>query len=114
MYTVFVRLEVRRDKLNEFIAGIQKNARASLSDEPGCIRFDVHRDANNPHTFYFYEIYLDREAFEIHHRNAPHYAEWRKVVQTCVVPDSQANLYAKPMFPGDVPEYTRHDEQAVA
>ena len=104
MYTVWVRLEVHSDKIDEFTEGIHANALASLNDEPGCIRFDVHQAVNEPNTFYFYEIYRDQAAFEIEHRNAPHYAVWQEVVRSCVVKGTQANTYAQPLFPAEIPE----------
>lgn len=105
MFTVFVRLEVHPEALAEFTTGIRDNATASLLDEPGCIRFDVHQDADIPTRFYFYEIYSSRDAFEVEHKRAPHYAQWRQVVQRCVVPGTQHNTYGRPLFPDDIPEY---------
>jgi autoinducer 2-degrading protein len=104
MYTVIVTLDVREDRVDEFLSGIHANAAATLRDEPGCIRFDVHRNLEHPNRFHFYEIYTDREAFEVAHRSAPHYAAWRRVVARCVVPESHSNLYAEPAFPDDIPE----------
>lgn len=104
MLTVIVTLDVRSEKLDAFVKGIQANARASLRDEPGCIRFDVHRSADVPNRFHLYEIYRDRAAFEVDHRAAPHYAAWRQVVDACVVPGSHVNVYATPEFPDDIPE----------
>lgn len=109
MYTVWVRLEIHPGKTDEFLAGIRANARASLRDEPGCLRFDVHRSTDEPHTFHLYEIYADRDAFERDHRNAPHYQRWQKIVAACVVPGTQANTYAEPVFPSDVPEHSGAD-----
>lgn len=105
MYTVFVQLEIRPGMLDEFTAGIHENAIATLRDEPGCIRFDVHQDATIPTRFYFYEIYIERQAFEVEHKQAPHYERWRQVVDQCVVPGTQHNTYAQPLFPEDIPEY---------
>lgn len=105
MYTVFVRLQIQPGSVDEFTAGIQANARATLRDEPGCLRFDVHQDLAMPTTFYLYEIYTNREAFEVAHRQAPHYARWREVVARCVVPGTQQNTYAEPLFPQDIPEH---------
>ncbi len=112
MHTVFVELEIRPHALDEFIAGIHENAQASLRDEPGCIRFDVHQDPAIPTRFYFYEIYTDSKAFEVDHKQAPHYACWRDVVHRCVIPGSQSNTYAKPLFPQDIPEYTETSSHA--
>lgn len=107
MYTVFVELDVHADRLEEFAAGIHENATASMRDEPGCVRFDVHQDAAAPTRFYFYEIYLNRESFEVDHKRAPHYQRWRRVVQRCVVAGTQHNTYAHPLFPDDIPEHPR-------
>lgn len=109
MYTVFVRLEVYPEKFDEFVTGIKANAHATMNDEPGCIRFDVHQDLHTPTTFYFYEIYTDQQAFEIAHRQAPHYVRWREVLTHCVVPGSHQNTYAEPLFPDDIPERPHPD-----
>ncbi|HEY4269103.1 MAG TPA: putative quinol monooxygenase [Galbitalea sp.] len=104
MYSVFVTLDVIPERLEDFLDGIHANAIASRRDEPGCLRFDVHRATSSPARFYFYEVYRDQDAFEIEHRTAPHYFDWRKVVESCVVSGSQHSTYAMPAFPDDFPE----------
>ncbi|MFU8872743.1 putative quinol monooxygenase [Micromonospora sp. SL4-19] len=104
MFTVVVHLEVRPDRLEEFLTGIETNARASLRDEPGCLRFDVHRIADAPNRFLLYEIYRNAAAFHQEHRSAPHYAQWQQVVARCVQPGGRTNTYAIPVFPADIPE----------
>lgn len=99
MLAVIVTVDVRSEKLEEFIDGIDLNSEASLRDEPGCLRFDVHRSVDVPHRFHFYELYTSIDAFEIDHRATPHYAQWREVVRRCVVPGSQTILRAEPCFP---------------
>ena len=104
MFTVMVTLDVIPEKIDEFVEGIHANALASLGDEPGCLRFDVQRDAQNPYRFYFYEIYRDEDAFRVDHRSASHYAAWQQVEAACVVPGSKSNTFALPAFPADIPE----------
>jgi autoinducer 2-degrading protein len=99
MFTVIVTLDVRPDRLPEFLDGIAANARASLRDEPGCLRFDVHRVNEEPNRFLLYEIYRDEHAFFQAHRAAAHYADWLEVVDRCV--QTRTNLYATPV---DLPE----------
>jgi len=106
MYTVIVNLRVQPGWLDDFLTGIRTNALASLRDEPGCLRFDVHQQVDNPHAFLLYEIYTDQAAFEVNHRQAPHYAAWRQVTAQCVVPGSQVNTFCTPAFPADIPENT--------
>ena len=103
MYTVIVTLDVREDRIEEFLAGIHTNALASLNDEPGCVRFDVHRSIDPSNRFFLHEIYRDRAAFEVDHKAAPHYQVWQGVAERCVVPGSQHNAYAVPAFPDDIP-----------
>ena len=43
-FTVIITVDVRPDRIDEFVAGITTNAIASLRDEPGGLAFDVHRD----------------------------------------------------------------------
>jgi autoinducer 2-degrading protein len=104
MFTVVVNLQVRPDRIDEFLAGIADNARATRTGEPGCLRFDVHRVVDDPHRFVLYEIYTDSDAFYVAHRNAPHYPAWRHVLDTCVVPGTHINTFAAPAFPADIPE----------
>ncbi|HWI30028.1 MAG TPA: antibiotic biosynthesis monooxygenase [Microbacterium sp.] len=101
---MIVTLDVFEDRIDEFLEGIHANALASLNDEPGCLRFDVHRSIDPHNRFYFYEIYRDRAAFEADHKAAPHYRVWQGVVERCVVPGTQHNAYAEPAFPADIPE----------
>jgi autoinducer 2-degrading protein len=105
MFTVIVNLEVRPDRLAQFLDGVRANARASLRDEPGCLRFDVHQLADHPHRFLLYEIYRDEAAFRDEHRSAAHYRRWREVADDCVIPGSHLNTYAAPAFPADIPEW---------
>ena len=51
---------------------IAANARASVADEPGCRRFDVATNPDDPEEVFLYEIYDDRAAFE-HHKSTTHY-----------------------------------------
>ncbi len=97
MSTVLVALAVRPERLDEFVEGIRADAAASLRDEPGCLRFDVHQQVADPTRFLLHEIYADEEAFSEAHRAAPHHQAWRAVVDRCVVPGSHVNTYARPL-----------------
>lgn len=112
MLTVIVTLEVRPERIEEFMRGIHANARASLRDEPGCLRFDVHRSSEDAHRFILYEIYADEAAFHEAHRAAPHYAKWREIAARCVHPGGHLNTFATPAFPSDIPEFSQPREPA--
>jgi autoinducer 2-degrading protein len=99
-FTVLVTLDVRPDRIDEFLAGIITNAKASLRDEPGCLVFDVHRNHETPTRFHLYEIYADEDAFYTAHRSAPHYAAWQEVARDCLVEDGLRNDFAVPIHRG--------------
>ena len=79
---MIITVDVRPDRIDEFVAGITTNAIASLRDEPGCLAFDVHRDQASGPGSYFYEIYTDEDAFAVAHGSAPHYAVWQAIAAT--------------------------------
>jgi quinol monooxygenase YgiN len=68
----------------DFEKAILINAQASLNNEPGCDRFDVCRDENNPTVFYLYEIYHDQKAIDTH-RTSPHYLAMKETVKDWVI-----------------------------
>ncbi|QSE84971.1 putative quinol monooxygenase [Rhodococcus koreensis] len=102
-FTLFVTMEVRPDRVDAFVDAITENAEASLRDEPGCLVFDVHRDAEQPTRFYLYEIYADEEAFFVTHRNAPHYTRWANVAPRYLVEGGHHNTFARPLRLGNRP-----------
>lgn len=104
MFTVIVTMDVVPEMRDEFVAGLHANARSTL-DEPGCLRFDVHCLADDPGRFVLYEIYESEEAFFDGHRQASHYAGWRDLAARCVAPGAHVNLYARPVFPEEIPEH---------
>lgn len=72
---VVVELTARAGFENVAKSLIVQNAAASLEHEPGCLRFDVAVDPDNPARFTLYEIYQDASDFEAH-LNMPHYLEF--------------------------------------
>ena len=59
---------------------IVENAQASLTLEPGCLRFDVSTDPANPGRFILYEIYRHASDFD-DHLAMPHYIEFDAAAQ---------------------------------
>jgi autoinducer 2-degrading protein len=104
MHTVIVNLQVKPDMVEAFLETIGETSRASRRDEPGCLRFDVHRDNDDPNHFVLYELYADERAFTEAHRGAPHYQKWRAAADELLEPGGQVNTFATPAFPADLPE----------
>ena len=56
-------------------------------------RTGLTQDLGDPNHFVFYETYVDEDAVAAH-RAAPHFAQWRKAADRCVVAGSQVNTLA--------------------
>jgi autoinducer 2-degrading protein len=63
MYVLIVSARVKPEQRGRFLEAIEENAVTSVRDEPGCLRFDVVRDRDDPDHYLFYEVYRDEEAF---------------------------------------------------
>ncbi|MCA6220284.1 (4S)-4-hydroxy-5-phosphonooxypentane-2,3-dione isomerase [Photorhabdus antumapuensis] len=71
MNVTLVEINVKQDKLDEFIEVFRLNHLGSIKEE-GNLRFDVLRDENIPTRFYIYEAYVDEKAAAAH-KQTPHY-----------------------------------------
>ena len=78
--TVFVKVEIKPDRVGDFLKAMKIDADGS-NKEPGCIRFDVHKDAEKDNVFYMYESYKDSDAAQVH-RETEHYAAWAEFKKT--------------------------------
>jgi autoinducer 2-degrading protein len=81
MIALWVKVRVKPEGRERFLKAIEVDADGSERDEPGCMRFNVLRDREDPNVYYFYEVYRDEAALEAH-RAAPHYAVWRAAADT--------------------------------
>jgi len=63
-----------------FLEAVVEDARSSVHHEPGCLRFDVIQDANDPNRIWLYEVYKDEAAFQAH-LQAPHLIKFRETTQ---------------------------------
>lgn len=77
-------LRVRAEVVELFKARLARHARISTTQEPGCERFDVHQERDDPTVFLLIEAYSDEAAFELH-RSSPHYLAFRADVKDWVV-----------------------------
>ena len=78
MFILLVRLQVRPELVKEFEAAALKNARLSLERDPGCRRFEVSREQEDPTRWVFYETY-DKEADWVAHRSSAHFLAFKEV-----------------------------------
>jgi len=80
---IVVRLEVKPDRIDDFLKLVSFNAGESRK-EPGNLRFDVIRSADNPTLYRLYEVYHDEAAVRAH-QATPHYAKWRVEIEALLV-----------------------------
>ena len=83
MLVVLVQVTVREELLEEFERAILINAASARTREPGCVRFDVSQQEDDPTRWMFYELYKDAPAFEAH-RASPHFAAYQQVADRAV------------------------------
>ena len=98
MLAVHVHARVRPERVAEFLAATQVNARASLA-EPGVLRFDVIQDQDDPAHVVLAEVYRDAEA-NAAHKLTPHYATWRDTVAGLMAEPRTSTKFSV-IFPAD-------------
>lgn len=73
---LIVNVEIKKDRVNDFLKVIEQDAIGSRERENGgCLRFDVHRDQTDESKFIFYEVYKDDAAIE-YHKTTDHFKLW--------------------------------------
>ena len=77
MYVVLGIIKVKSAHLAEFVAHVTRHAARSLR-EPGCVRYDVLQDAEDPATICLYEVFLSEADLQVHHAQ-DYYREWMAV-----------------------------------
>lgn len=71
MHVTLVTIQVKEDRIEDFLQVFYPNHIGSIQ-EPGCLRFDVLQDAEDPTKFTIYEAYVDEAAVKAH-KTTPHY-----------------------------------------
>ncbi|MHB1005644.1 MAG: putative quinol monooxygenase [Chloroflexota bacterium] len=99
MKVVIVQVHIQPNHREQFLASMLDDARGSVNDEPGCLRFDVIQDNSDPNKIYLYEAYRDDAAFEAH-RQAPHYLKWKETVKDWYTQPNIA-FHGRNIFPAD-------------
>ena len=96
MLIVQVDIQVRPDRVPEFLAATVRNAAGSLT-EPGVLRFDVLHDQADPAHVVLVEVYRDPDAAAAH-KQTPHYAIWRDAVAEMMVRPRSSQSFS-PVLP---------------
>jgi len=84
MFVVLVKVQVKPELLGEFRSAILTNAELSVQRDPGCVRFDVLQQEDDPTRWYFYEVY-EREQAWVDHRASAHFLAFKEVGDRAIV-----------------------------
>ena len=78
MFVVLVKVQVKPELLDEFRTASLQNAALSVERDPGCVRFDVLQQQDDPTRWCFYEVY-DKEQSWLDHRKSAHFLAFMEV-----------------------------------
>lgn len=91
MYVLSVTIHVKEGFADQFIEATMDNVRGSRR-EPGNVRYDFHRGADDPNRFLIYEAYRTEADFKAH-QQTPHYFAWREAVADWMAQPRQGAKY---------------------
>ena len=66
MLVLMVTIHIKPEHKEAFMEEMRGDAIGSNRDEPGCLRFDVLQDSEDPNCIHLYEVYKNEEALEAH------------------------------------------------
>ena len=98
MFIVHCFVRTKDDKVADFIEVATANSRASLT-EPGCTRFDVIQQLDDPTQFVLVEGYRSPEDLEFH-KTQPHYFAWKEAMEEIQAEPRYTRKYQN-LQPGD-------------
>lgn len=98
MLIVHVDIEVKGDRVKDFVAATLKNAEASLK-EPGIVRFDLLQDRKDSAHFVLNEVYRTDDD-PARHKETEHYKTWRVTVEEMMARPRRSIKYNN-CFPED-------------
>jgi (4S)-4-hydroxy-5-phosphonooxypentane-2,3-dione isomerase len=90
-FVLIVDFEIKPEDADRFHAAIAENAKKSVTDEAGCLQFDVVRAQDNPNHIMLYEVYKDVPAFEAHAK-MPHVAAFFAVAKPMIASQKATRL----------------------
>jgi len=99
MVVLHVTIQVKPENVAKFLEVARYDAERSEKDEPGCLRFDVIQDRDDPNRFYFYEVYRDAAALDAH-RQTPHFKLYFEKTQPWLAAPPERR-FGKNLIPAD-------------
>jgi len=84
-------VQVKPGHVSQFLEVALNNAEHAVADEPGCLRFDVIQDRDDPNCFRFYEVYRDDAALAAH-RETAHFKRYMEESQPWLAAPAERRL----------------------
>ena len=98
MHVIIAPIQIKDGLKAAFMEEMLADARGSLAEEGGCLRFDVIQDPEDENRIWLYEIYRDAEAFQAH-LETPHFTRWKTMVPDWIdSPPMEPVLGGAPLF----------------
>jgi (4S)-4-hydroxy-5-phosphonooxypentane-2,3-dione isomerase len=89
---VLVELRAKPERIEEFVALIDRHAHNSRTLEEGCLAFDVCQDPDDPAAFILYEVYRDAAAHAAH-REMDSFKWFFKEAPDLLVPGADGTIF---------------------
>ena len=99
VYVILGTITVKPEHLDDFLRHVREHAAAS-GREPGCARYDVLQDVDDPLTVCLYEVFRT-EADLTHHRQQPHYRRWMALSRDWRDRTTSSRRVLRNVHPGD-------------
>ena len=98
MFIVHVFVQVKRDRVDEFVKASLENARNSVQEQ-GIARFDVIQQQDDETRFVLVEVYRTPDD-AVKHKETAHYGKWRDTVADMMAEPRKGIKYDN-LFPDD-------------
>ena len=98
MHILHVNIRVKPERLDDSQTATIENAGHSVQ-EPGCVRFDVIQQSDDPTRFVLVEVYRDAQQHAAH-RETPHYKAWIERVADMFAEPRTRTIYRN-VYPSD-------------
>ena len=62
MFVIIAPIQIKEGHRDAFVESMIDDAKGSVENEPGCLRFDVIQDGADPNRIWLYEVYVGRSS----------------------------------------------------
>lgn len=93
MYAIFVTMNVKPGCIEAFLEACVEEGKASVRDEPDCLRFEILRDKNNPDSVRFMEVFTDEKALETHWETPHFHKMWKTIEHMIEVDNDELEIF---------------------